>query len=108
MRVSKIVFRPTSPSSGNTKNLLVGLSGFNNHVSVADGDYKDHRNYFFALPIGEGEFVSYVNRQDNDWDYTADGVRHLENQLDFRLYLDNQPFTPNAGEEVLLELEFQL
>lgn len=106
IRVSKILFRPPSASSGKTRSLLVSLSGFNDNISVVEGDYRDHRNYFFALPIGEGEFVSYVNRETDSWDYVSDSLRHWENQMDIRIFLDNQPFTPAVDEEVYLEIEF--
>jgi hypothetical protein len=85
----------------------VQISGFNNNVSVADGDYKDHRNYFFALPVAEAEFVTYVNREHDDWDYVADRVVHLENQMDIKLFMDNEPFTPPVDAGVILEIEFQ-
>jgi hypothetical protein len=60
--------------------------------------------------------VSYVNvtsGDDGTWDYeerrdagTDRSRRSLETQLEFRLYLDNVPYTPAADQEVMLELEF--
>jgi hypothetical protein len=61
------------------------------------------------LPIGEGEFVTYDNVTrggGGTWDWSNFEERKLETQLTFQLLLDNVPYTPPAGKEVLLELEF--
>jgi len=90
------------------------LSGFNDNYSVADGGQQIVRPYFFALPIGECTFVSYINTTSGgggtwDWEQSnhATEPRHLETQLTFQILLDNEPFTPAPEKELLVELEFE-
>jgi hypothetical protein len=91
---------------------VVQLSGYNNNVSVADGTIGDVRPYFFALPVGEGIFATYLNITNGGdvgtWDWVGQGVKKLETFLEFKLLLDNVPFTPPANKELIIELEFSL
>jgi hypothetical protein len=90
---------------------VVLLSGYNNNVSVADGGFAEVRPYFFSLPVGEGIFVNYLNVTSGEggtWDFVSDHPRRLETFLEFKLLLDNVPFTPAPDKELILELEFSL
>ena len=76
---------------------------------MADGGFNEVRPYFFSLPIGEGIFVNYLNitsGNNGTWDFESAYMRRLETQLEFKLLLDNVPFTPAPGKEVIIELEF--
>lgn len=109
IRVTKCLFRVPSPDSLNARNLTVSLRGFDTHSNVTDLNDGALRPYMFSLPIGEGEFVTYLNVTSGDggtWDYESQKRRSLETQLEFRLYLDNVPYTPAVDQEIFLELDF--
>lgn len=112
IRVRKCCFAVENKSTDLTRNLVVLLSGYNNNVSVADGGFAEVRPYFFSLPVGEGIFVTYLNVTNGGdtgtWDYETDKPKKLETFLEFKMLLDNVPFTPAPNKELILELEFSL
>jgi hypothetical protein len=99
--------RSANPSSGNTRIFSLSIRGYDQHVNVTDEAGGSGRACFFALPLGEGEFTSYLNVTENGtWDFWGGGNLNHENTVQIRMYLDNVPYTPAAGEEVFIELAF--
>jgi hypothetical protein len=103
--------RSPNPASGNTRIFTVSIRGYDQHINVADEIATGTgRAIFFALPLGEGDFTSYLNVQGHDgvWDFQAprnDLMQH-DNNLTIRIFVDNQPFTPSVDESVFMELTF--
>lgn len=95
--------------------LHVCISGYNSHVNVTDENSGHLRPYFFALPVTNC-YANYLNitsgiggpQTGGTWDYEVENKpRELENQLEFRLFLNNVPYTPAADYELYLELSFE-
>ena len=109
IRVAKLLWRGECPDPAVARNLHVSLRGYNTHVNVCDVPENSGvlRPYFFNLPLGEGQFVSYINVTSGaggTWDFTTTRPKQLETQLVFELFIDNVAWTPPA-DGLLLELE---
>ena len=114
IRVSKLLYRSREPNSLLTKKLIVSLRGFDTHVdatNITGFNVGEMRNYFFSLPVGEGEFTSYQNRTSGDggnWDFETQHIREIENQFEINISLDDEPFVALEGEELFIELTFSI
>jgi len=87
------------------------LLGYDTHIdatNITNNNVGEMRHYFFSLPIGEGEFTSYLNREDGEWDFVADTDLQLETTLTIETRLDDVGFQAGPGEEILMELNFSL
>ena len=113
IRVEKLLFRSPNPLSLTARKLTLSLRGFDTHIDATNrgNNFIEQRRYFFCLPIGEGEFTTYVNSTSGDggtWDFETQNAREIETSFEIETLLDDVGFTAVEGEELYVELTFSL
>ena len=90
------------------------MYGYDTHLDLTNVDSNnlgEVRKYMFALPIGEGEFVTYVNRTSGnggDWDFVSSEIRELETQLTIDVRIDDVGYVAPDDEAMYIELGFSM
>jgi hypothetical protein len=86
----------------------ISISKYDQHINITESTNRTDikmRSYFWSTPVHDCGYLSFLNITDdkNHVDYVSDKTHH-DVDLDVKLFMNNQLWTPTKS--VYLELEF--